>query len=97
MFPTSQRSGSLFRFEIDTLADWKHTRAIEIKSGSRANDRLSANIRKYLDLLNNPKAKGAVFYLGDHVVLVFLQSANACFMNTSKKGRANNKIPVPGL
>ena len=57
-------------FEIDTLADWKHTRAIEIKSGSRADDRLSANIRKYLDLLNNPKAKGAVFYLGDHTMKI---------------------------
>ena len=55
-------------FEIDTIADWKHTRAIEIKSGSGADDRLSANIRKYLDLLNNPKAKGAVFYLGDHTM-----------------------------
>ena len=57
-------------FEVDTIADWKHTRAIEIKSNSVAEDKSSVNIRKYLDLRKDSKAKGAVFYLGDHTMRI---------------------------
>lgn len=52
-------------FEIDTIANWKKTYAIEIKSTSESEAKLSANTRKYLELKNDENAKGAVFYLGD--------------------------------
>ena len=50
-----------YGFEVDTIADWKHTFAIEIKSFN--SPKLSANTRKYLELRGD--AKSAVFYLGD--------------------------------
>lgn len=43
---------------------WKHTFAIEIKSDSDAESKLSKNIRKYLELRSDD-TRGAVFYLGD--------------------------------
>ena len=52
-------------FEIDTIADWNHTFAIEIKSSSETEKKLSANTRKYLSLRNDENAKGVIFYLGD--------------------------------
>ncbi|MBR1672919.1 MAG: DUF4143 domain-containing protein, partial [Fretibacterium sp.] len=52
-------------FEVDTIADWKHTFAIEIKSNSGPEAALSGNIRKYLALRKEANAVGAVFYLGD--------------------------------
>lgn len=51
-------------FEIDAIADWKHTFAVEIKSDSDSEKKLSANIRKYIDL-RGAETKGAVFYLGE--------------------------------
>lgn len=51
-------------FEVDAIADWKHTFAIEIKSGTGAEPKLSGNARKYLELRKGPKVRGAVFYLG---------------------------------
>ena len=51
-------------FEIDTVADWKHTFAIEIKSANAPESKLSANTRKYLALRKDSNAKSAVFYLG---------------------------------
>ena len=52
-------------FEVDTIADWKHTYAIEIKSDSDTEQKLSANTRKYVSLRADTKCQGAVFYLGD--------------------------------
>lgn len=52
-------------FEVDTIADWSHTFAIEIKSANAPESKLSANTRKYLELRNDENAKNAVFYLGD--------------------------------
>lgn len=52
-------------FEVDTIADWRHTFAIEIKSNSDAESKLSGNTRKYIALRNDPDVKGAVFYFGD--------------------------------
>ena len=52
-------------FEVDTIADWKHTYAIEIKSNSDTEQKLSANTRKYVSLRTDTKCHGAVFYLGD--------------------------------
>ena len=52
-------------FEVDTIADWDHSFAIEIKSSSETEQKLSANTQKYLTLRNDSNAKGAVFYLGD--------------------------------
>lgn len=52
-------------FEVDTIADWKHTYAIEIKSNSDTEQKLSANTRKYVSLRSDTVCKGAVFYLGD--------------------------------
>ena len=52
-------------FEVDTIADWKHTYAIEIKSNSDTEQKLSANTRKYVSLRSDIDCQGAVFYLGD--------------------------------
>ena len=52
-------------FEVDTLADWKHTFAIEIKSSNAPEAKLSANTKKYLKLRGDDNARNAVFYLGD--------------------------------
>lgn len=52
-------------FEIDTIADWKHTFAIEVKSANAPESKLSANTRKYLALRNDSNTKSAVFYFGD--------------------------------
>ena len=51
-------------FEIDTIADWKHTFAIEIKSRSDTETKMSANIKKYL-ALREDDSKGMVYYLGN--------------------------------
>jgi len=51
-------------FEVDTIADWQHRFAIEIKSNSDAEKKLSANLRKYLNLCND-STQGLIFYLGD--------------------------------
>ena len=52
-------------FEVDTIADWKHTFAVEIKSASAPESKLSENTRKYLRLRNDANARSAVFYLGN--------------------------------
>lgn len=52
-------------FEVDTIADWKHTFAIEIKSSSEPEKKMSANTRKYLEMRKNDSVRSAVFYLGD--------------------------------
>ena len=52
-------------FEVDTIADWKHTFAIEIKSTNAPESKLSANTRKYLEMRNDENVNSAVFYLGD--------------------------------
>lgn len=57
-------------FEVDTIADWNNTFAIEIKSSSETEQKLSANTKKYLTLRNDKNAKGAIFYLGDLTVKI---------------------------
>jgi len=52
-------------FEVDTIADWNRTFAIEIKSSNAPETKLSSNTKKYLQLLNDETAKNAVFYLSD--------------------------------
>lgn len=52
-------------FEVDSIADWKHTFAIEIKSTIEAEQNLSKNTRDYLALRGNDGCRGAVFYLGN--------------------------------
>lgn len=52
-------------FEVDTIADWKHTFVVEIKSASAPESKLSENTRKYLRLRNDANARSAVFYLGN--------------------------------
>ena len=52
-------------FEVDTIADWKRTFAIEIKSTIDAEQNLSKNTRDYLALRGDDGSRGAVFYLGD--------------------------------
>lgn len=51
--------------EVDTIADWKHTFAIEIKSANAPESRLSSNIRKYAELRAIPNIRKAVLYTGD--------------------------------
>ena len=52
-------------FEVDTIADWKHTFAIEIKSSHEPEAKLSANTKKYISLRGDADVRNAVFYLGD--------------------------------
>ena len=52
--------------EVDTIADWKHTFAIEIKSANAPESKLSSNIRKYAKLRVVPDVRTAVLYTGDH-------------------------------
>lgn len=51
-------------FEVDAIADWKRTFAIEVKSKNDTEKKLSANIRRYAELRGD-ETKGQVFYLGD--------------------------------
>ena len=51
-------------FEVDTIADWKHTFAIEIKSSSETEKKMSSNVKKYAELKGND-TQGMVYYLGD--------------------------------
>ena len=52
-------------FEVDTIADWDRTYAIEIKSDSSPEKQYGKNTRKYLELRKGSDAKAVVFYLGD--------------------------------
>ena len=51
-------------FEVDMIADWKHTFAIEIKSKSDVEKKLSSNVRQYVEKRQDGTG-GYVFYLGD--------------------------------
>ena len=51
-------------FEVDTIADWKHTFAIEVKSSGDTEKKMSSNIRRYIELRSDG-SRGQVFYLGD--------------------------------
>ena len=51
-------------FEVDTIADWKHTLAIEVKSSNGTEKKLSSSVKKYAELRSNG-TKPRVFYLGD--------------------------------
>ncbi|MBR3397905.1 MAG: ATP-binding protein [Lachnospiraceae bacterium] len=51
-------------FEVDTIADWKHTFAIEVKSNSDTEKKMSSNVKKYVKLKGD-NTQGMVYYLGD--------------------------------
>lgn len=51
-------------FEVDIIADWKHSFAIEVKSKSDTEKKLSQNVRNYLSLRQD-STDGQVYYLGD--------------------------------
>lgn len=51
-------------FEVDTIADWKHTFAIEVKSNSDTEKKMSQNVKKYV-ALRSDGSQGQVYYLGD--------------------------------
>ena len=51
-------------FEVDMIADWKHTFAIEVKSSSEAEKKMSSSVKKYIELRNGDP-NGRVYYLGD--------------------------------
>ena len=57
-------------FEVDVIADWKHTLAIEIKSSNAPENKLSANTRKYIELRSEPETMASVYYLGDLTLTV---------------------------
>lgn len=50
--------------EVDIIADWRHSFAIEIKSDSETEKKFSSNARKYLRMRKDGDATGAVFNLG---------------------------------
>ena len=49
---------------LDTIADWNHAFAIEIKSTSQADTKSARNLKKYLELKGDDQTRAAVFYLG---------------------------------
>ncbi|MBQ6125297.1 MAG: DUF4143 domain-containing protein, partial [Spirochaetales bacterium] len=51
-------------FEVDIIADWKRSFAIEVKSKSDSEKKLSGNVRNYITLRHD-NTKGYVYYLGD--------------------------------
>lgn len=51
-------------FEVDMIADWKHTLAIEVKSNSNTERKLSSNVRQYVKMRQDG-TKGQIFYLED--------------------------------
>ena len=51
-------------FEVDVIADWHKTYALEVKSDSETEKKLSSNVRKYIEL-RETEIKGYVYYLGD--------------------------------
>ncbi len=51
-------------FEVDIIADWKKTYAVEVRSDSGSESKLSKNVRKYIEQRGND-TDGAVFYLGN--------------------------------
>ncbi|MGX8682087.1 MAG: ATP-binding protein, partial [Spirochaetales bacterium] len=51
-------------FEVDLIADWNHSFAIEVKSRSDSEKKLSGTVRNYTKLRNDG-TKGLVYYLGD--------------------------------
>ena len=51
-------------FEVDTIADWKHTFAIEVKSNSETEKKMSVNVKRYTDL-RDEDSRGMIYYLGD--------------------------------
>ena len=51
-------------YEVDIIADWKKTYAIEVKCDNASEAKLSKNVRKYVELRGtNTDAK--VYYLGN--------------------------------
>ena len=56
-------------FEVDIIADWKHTFAIEVKSSSETERKMSANVTKYVEMRKDD-VKGQVYYLGDLTCVV---------------------------
>lgn len=57
-------------FEVDTIADWKHSFAIEIKSTAQADTKAARNLKKYLELKADKHTKAAIFYLGDNTIKI---------------------------
>ena len=51
-------------FEVDTIADWKHTFAIEVKSNSDTEKKMASNVKKYIELKGDD-THGMIYYLGD--------------------------------
>lgn len=51
-------------FEVDMIADWKHSCAIEVKSAGVTVNKMASNIKTYTDLRNDATS-GQVYYLGD--------------------------------
>jgi len=51
-------------FEVDIITDWKKNFAIEVKSKSDIEKKLSSSGRTYVGLRTD-NVQGSVFYLGD--------------------------------
>ena len=51
-------------FEVDVIADWKKNFAMDVKSKSDVEKKLSSSVRRYVGLRQD-SIQGSVFYLGD--------------------------------
>ena len=51
-------------FEVDIITDWKKNFAIEVKSKSDVEKKLSSSVKTYVGLRSD-SVQGSVFYLGD--------------------------------
>lgn len=50
-------------FEVDIIADWSHTFAIDVKSNNEPLNKLSNHVKRYTKLRGD-ETKAKVFYLG---------------------------------
>lgn len=51
--------------EVDVIANWDKSMAIEIKSSTSSDKNLSTHLQKYIDDRNNDNISGMIYYLGD--------------------------------
>lgn len=51
--------------EVDIIADWRHTFAVEVKSSSDPETGKASKVRKYAAERGTEEVRSAVFYLGD--------------------------------
>lgn len=55
-------------FEVDVIAEWKKLLVMEIKSSISPSGDLAKGVKRYLELISDKDASGAVFYFGNDTI-----------------------------